>query len=300
MDGSSQDWLRHITPEPHHMGHWPAWPHWQIPARQICDHEIVLLMEGHWIIEDANVRHPMDAPSFFIFRPGVTHAISLTDSNRVVHGWVHFDWSAAPIEPAFPWYGVSAAIQPNRLDPGLLRPAPDIVPSGPMFGRIQDPARVFDVHYRMCEFWNRGSTHEKMLCRSLLWEILLEVLDSGERTPRNELGGDRLAHKARVLLDRLAEMPRREQPALADAVRELGYSHGHVTRIFRQVYGVTLLGYLNARRIHRARMLLLDTELTVSEITNLCGFVSLQDFSRLFQRISGLRPTEFRRQAVAR
>lgn len=73
-----------------------------------------------------------------------------------------------------------------------------------------------------------------------------------------------------------------------------GLSTFHFIRCFRTAFGTTPHQYLRARRLERARELLVATPLPVTEICDAVGFRSLGSFSSLFRRVTGETPAEYR------
>ena len=70
-----------------------------------------------------------------------------------------------------------------------------------------------------------------------------------------------------------------------------------VRQIFRERVGVPPVRYVTLRRLAQARTLLAHTDLTSVEIAARCGFPDPRHFSRVFARLTGLRPTRYREQA---
>lgn len=68
----------------------------------------------------------------------------------------------------------------------------------------------------------------------------------------------------------------------------------HFIRAFRDEAGVTPHQYVRARRIERARELLVTTPMPVTEICDAVGFQSLGSFSALFRKITGEAPAAYR------
>ena len=68
----------------------------------------------------------------------------------------------------------------------------------------------------------------------------------------------------------------------------------HFIRTFRAETGMTPHQYVRARRIDRARELLVTTPMPVTEICDAVGFQSLGSFSTLFRRITGETPGAYR------
>jgi transcriptional regulator GlxA family with amidase domain len=73
-----------------------------------------------------------------------------------------------------------------------------------------------------------------------------------------------------------------------------GVSEAHFARSFKQAFGVPPHRYLLTRRIERARALLRDTDLSITEIALQVGWNSLGTFSRTFHDIMGETPNESR------
>lgn len=74
----------------------------------------------------------------------------------------------------------------------------------------------------------------------------------------------------------------------------VGLSYSHVRKLFKEETGKNIIDYINSLRIEKAKTLLLETQLTVSEIADAVGYTGTQGFLRNFRKKVGLTPTEFR------
>lgn len=74
-----------------------------------------------------------------------------------------------------------------------------------------------------------------------------------------------------------------------------GFSKYHFTRLFRQYAGTTFYKYLNHKRIAHAKNLLLDPDLSVTDVAFQSGFTSISAFLRMFRLANNCTPTEFRK-----
>ena len=81
---------------------------------------------------------------------------------------------------------------------------------------------------------------------------------------------------------------------IAYLARKCGLSPFHFIRAFRKDVGSTPHQYQRARRIERAKELLVTTPLPVTEICDRIGFQSLGSFSSLFRRLTGETPAGYR------
>jgi transcriptional regulator GlxA family with amidase domain len=101
-----------------------------------------------------------------------------------------------------------------------------------------------------------------------------------------------LAHlrRARDLMDREYARPL-DVPALARAAL---MSPAHFSRQFKVTYGETPYSYLMTRRIERAKALLRNGELSVTDVCLAVGCTSLGSFSSRFSELVGESPTAYK------
>lgn len=85
-----------------------------------------------------------------------------------------------------------------------------------------------------------------------------------------------------------------EELALGQVAKVAGMSSYYFCKMFRKATGVNFTDYLSRVRIERARDLLLNPNLRISEIAFDVGFQSLTHFNRVFRRVLGQSPTEYR------
>lgn len=71
-------------------------------------------------------------------------------------------------------------------------------------------------------------------------------------------------------------------------------SFSHISRIFSQLEGITIEKYLLLLRMERAKELLIQTELSASEIGDRLGYSSPQSFTTQFGKETGKTPGEYR------
>jgi AraC-like DNA-binding protein len=100
----------------------------------------------------------------------------------------------------------------------------------------------------------------------------------------------RLLRQARDRMDREYAQPL-DVPALA---RTALMSPAHFSRRFRAAYSETPYSYLMTRRIERAKTLLREGNLSVTEVCMAVGCTSLGSFSARFTELVGETPSAYR------
>lgn len=81
---------------------------------------------------------------------------------------------------------------------------------------------------------------------------------------------------------------------LDDIAQYAGCSRRHLERLFIRHVNATPQRYYMELRLTRARQLVQNTNMTLSEISVACGFATLSHFCRCFRQLFGMVPREFR------
>lgn len=83
-------------------------------------------------------------------------------------------------------------------------------------------------------------------------------------------------------------------PTIGAIAREIGLNPNKLQQGFKEVYGKTVNVYIRNRRLETARTLLLNTDHTLSAITQMVGYRSQSYLSKMFREHYGIIPSEFR------
>lgn len=89
----------------------------------------------------------------------------------------------------------------------------------------------------------------------------------------------------------------KETLTLEQLSKEAHIDKFYLSHAFKREYGVSPINYMISRRIDESKYLLVDTDLSLSQIAQLLGFSSLSYFSQVFRKALGISPMEFRRSA---
>ena len=90
-----------------------------------------------------------------------------------------------------------------------------------------------------------------------------------------------------------------ESITLSSAARDLGISESHLSHLFAQQFHINFRRFINAIRIDKARAMMHDPRLTLTDISYSCGYENMRTFRRAFVRETGMLPTAYLRSQTA-
>jgi AraC family transcriptional regulator len=162
---------------------------------------------------------------------------------------------------------------------------------------ISDPG-VYETLGTMAKELDADRIARDQMLDSLARQLLIQLVRSHltiRRSPLIELSrAGPVDRRLRRALEFMHDNFERELPV--EEIAAAAYlSEYHFARLFKQLVGVTPHFYLAGIRLERARKLLLETSLSVSEIAQTVGYQSQSHFTRVFKSVTGLTPLVFRR-----
>ncbi|MGN1480509.1 helix-turn-helix domain-containing protein [Porcipelethomonas sp.] len=80
----------------------------------------------------------------------------------------------------------------------------------------------------------------------------------------------------------------------SDIAEYLGKSRGSVTTEFKKQTGTNLSDFINMKKVQEAEELLYETDRSLASISDFLGFSSQSHFCKVFKKITGVTPTEYR------
>jgi two-component system response regulator YesN len=83
---------------------------------------------------------------------------------------------------------------------------------------------------------------------------------------------------------------------LQEIANQFYLSREYISRKFKQEFRVNLSDYLGQIRIDKAKMLLLNPHLRITQISDMVGYKDEKYFSKVFKKLAGISPNEFRKR----
>jgi transcriptional regulator GlxA family with amidase domain len=98
--------------------------------------------------------------------------------------------------------------------------------------------------------------------------------------------------------DAIAQNPSRDW-SVADLARAAHVSQRHLSRLFSEHAGTTVLEYQQSLRVASAQRLLSQSGFTIERVAEESGFASVRDFRRVWRRYHDVSPGQYRDDAGA-
>jgi AraC-like DNA-binding protein len=282
------EWLKKISPALNIAGG-DLWNKgFTEPDRVIYDHELVLFASGECVLTIDEKQYCCKSPYWIIIPPGAMHCSKVSGENEVYRYWVHFDWvyreknSISPV----------CTYAPEKPDKKLLKPAPAFIPSKIFHGRINNLHETLQMIERLKNVWQSGSELDKMAVRAIALELLTRLIGYNQIITAPDKSNRREEILASMLKTHLGKMPS-QAVEIRSYIKELGYSYGHLCRIFKVCYGLSPLTYLNLLRLETAVSILNIPGASIAAAAEAAGFNNPAYFSRIFKRHFGMSPRKW-------
>ena len=140
----------------------------------------------------------------------------------------------------------------------------------------------------------RTGFFKRMFLESKITELLLlqleQISDSSQASIVNLNGS--LTDKMMVVKEYIETRDLRSC-SLSDLAKVAGTNEYTLKKAFKQMFGTTVFGYWNQLKMAEAKTLLMNGELTVSEVANHLGYKNPQHFTRAYKRTYGYVPSKW-------
>ena len=125
---------------------------------------------------------------------------------------------------------------------------------------------------------------------------LVDTFAGQNRSVRQLQGG--LGPARLRLVKELVHAKMEDELTLGEMAQTAELSPAHFSRMFRKSTGETPHQFVLRQRVERAKEMLREAEIRVLDVAVACGFKTQQHFARVFRRICGASPTEYRYEVL--
>jgi len=253
------------------IGYYPkAKHHYRQRPHGADQHILIYCVEGKGRVQIQKKQYQLKPDSFTIIPAGIPHNYAADEQDSWTIYWIHFKGSNATSI-------VETMVNQLKGHHGIIS--------------FQDSrAKLFDDIYGNLE---RGYGNENVCYASMcLWHYLSSFLynDKFNLSEKKDFKQDTIIEPSINFMQKhLSQMLR-----LSDLAESVNVSTPHYSYLFRQKTGFAPIEYFNQLKVQKACQYLLFTDLRIKEIAEQLGIEDPYYFSRMFTRLMGLSPKEYR------
>lgn len=129
--------------------------------------------------------------------------------------------------------------------------------------------------------------HISIETKGILFQLLSRFLEKA--APKNEISDNRIEYILAYIRKNIHRALK-----LEDLAQRCNLSKDHFIRLFHKEVNLTPTSYINQKKIEQAQLMLHTTDAMIKDISFELSFNDVSYFNRLFKKISGLSPSEYR------
>ncbi|MBN1676821.1 MAG: AraC family transcriptional regulator [Kiritimatiellae bacterium] len=247
-------------------------PGWRIEHSEFEEHTVVYCLTGKGVYDVTGRQWGVNPGDMFFIYPNTPHAHTADKKDPWAFHWVHF---------------LGAACDPLLDALGVSRDRPVL--------RVGDDPRVASSFAEIYDTLYLGHTYPCLLHAAACLQQMLShlALQRNYRASRREDPFE---------LDRIIAFMRRHlaKPlAVETLAASCGLSPSHFSQQFKARTGHSPIDYFIRLKMQRAAELILTTRLKMNRIAAQLGYEDPYYFSRVFRKVMGSAPTQYREQRRA-
>jgi AraC family transcriptional regulator of arabinose operon len=253
------------------------WVHF---ARLMQDYELILVTEGTAYLRLDDREYSVEKGEFLLFPPAARQA-GYRKSSCAFY-WLHFSCEASVNR-----------IEAEEFPEGQIEDRIYI----PEHDKIESPEKIIVMMKHLQDIVRsyHNKLHNNYVCTTILSELYSQFL--AKRNQENTA----LKRKQLFLdIQDYIKWNRNTDIKVADIAEHFGYNQRYLSTLFGSIAGVTLKQYIIREKLELAKYLLCDTNLSINEIADQSGFYDSHNFMKVFKKIVGLTPTQYRNAYASR
>lgn len=254
------------------IGYYPkAKFHYRERVHGADQHILIYCHEGRGKVTIGKTEYPIEAGDFFTIPVKTRHIYESDEENPWTIYWVHFK-------------GTTSAQIVSRIEKQIG-----------LKGFIQHNEKSIELFNEIYNQLERGYSSDNLMYANMcLWHFLTTFLYNDKYgTPGKFVSKD----ATDIAIDYLSKHIDKVL-ILEEIAGEVNLSPSHFSYLFKKKTGFSPIEYFNHLKVQKACQYLLFTNLRIKEISQELGIEDQYYFSRLFTKIMGMAPNEYREKRI--
>lgn len=257
------------------IGYYPhATYHYRNRQTPIDQYVLIYCVKGSGKYQIEGKQYQVKANQYFILPANKTHAYASNNEDPWTIYWIHFRGTLAS------YYG-EEAFEPTNVSASLN-------------SRIADRNNIFeDIFLTLSD----GYSIDNLRYTASLLHFYLGSLRYLPIYRRCHKGEEKKTDENCILVNAILKFMEENierQLTLKDIANYTGYSVSHLSSLFSNSTGHSPMNYFNMLKVKKACELLDTTNLKITQVSCMVGIEDSLYFSRLFRKIIGISPKQYR------
>lgn len=239
--------------------------------RRFNENVLIMVTEGTLFISSGCNTYEVSKGHFVFLPANELHFGTRESSERLSYFWVHFNAEFAPYS--------------NVSSNGI---------SFPDHGVFALNGRTSVLFHTMSDISFEDDLRSKEMCNYSLIMLLLELSKDNASTHDNAL------NNVPVQIQSAMEWVYKNYYSplsVTEAARKFGYTPDYFSSLFKRSTGMSFTGFINNVRTRASKVLLANYEVSIKEIAYSCGFPDEKYYMRVFKKIEGMTPSQYRKMS---
>lgn len=255
--------------------------------------DLIYVRQGCLYVTQNGINYEVHKRQYVILYPDTVHKGYKVCTEQTVFEWVHFSTAGE--------YKITKEQEledfNKKGNPNVYYNKQSFFVQLPLFGEVaenewqtilsyfDDLRMVVQDNYKHTKKYlaqKNGDYAQQVTFLNLL-RLLSQRYTSDKNSPAKEL-------------HRYIEQNYKDDISISKAADNLSYSASHIIRLFYKDYGISPKQYITTLRITDAKDLLLNTDLSINEISEIEGFGTSSQFIFQFRKLTGKTPLQYRRE----
>lgn len=275
---------------------------WSTNSRRIYDYQFFYCFQGTGNIMIGDRHYTFHKGSFFVIPPDTPHIYSLHNPKTGNGYWFHCDLFYRE-DRDWPYQYYNNPSEYIKLFGSRILHPEHIREKAEFDGVYQIPEYLVIDERDMVEHHFELIYHA-FLSGSSVWQItaissFYAILAAIFRQQSNETKQSTKVLNQVNLMKNFIRQHYFHKIKVSDIAAVTVYNDDYAAKLFKQVNGISVNDYLVEFRINKAKRLLLDLDLAISDIAEMCGFNDESYFSSVVKAREGLSPSQLRDSIIA-
>ncbi len=158
--------------------------------------------------------------------------------------------------------------------------------------KVTRPSLFYDLFRAMQTVWNQRTFGYQIKATSILMNIFYQLLPEYFSDKEPSKGYNTI----KASIEYMNQNYFNSDLTIENIAKQSNLTSSRFRSLFKEIYGISPLQHINATRIEKAKSLLQISNHTVARIASEVGFPDAHHFSKLFKKMVGISPKEYREE----